>query len=304
MYHSVSFWPKSADTTEGGRNSWASWRLIPSSRPYIAPPSQKSYTQDVPYANGVIDLSELGLDDVVFENRTGSIEFTIMNNMLSGYDTGKIRHNDGNKMTRFSMTNGTAKMWDWDKTYSTIMDYMHGKTMKVVLEDDVSFYYIGRVNVSGLNSEEHYTTISIDYNVDPYKKQRFSTTEDWLWDAIDFEANPDILGLKNINLAPGESITVNVPTLRKRIIPSIHLTGLSGEYNPLYVRITDSDDPASSPQQGRVIEFKNGTDNITSTSNIDNLYFHEKETVVLYIYNSIANNQTAKVSVNYRLEGL
>lgn len=75
---------------------------------------------------------------------------------------------------------------DWTVTYSTILNAIHGKRATVILEDDPGFYYEGRLTVAGWNTGAQYSKITISYTLDPYKRAITSTSEDWLWDVLDF----------------------------------------------------------------------------------------------------------------------
>lgn len=329
MYKSVSFWTKKQQTDTGGRNTWASWRLISATRPQIPPPAQKTYYQEVPYSNSKIDLSTLGLDDAVFENREGSFEFIIENSQNTGFLTTKRRVNDGNAMTLLSIPDGKDTIWDWDTTYSTVMNYIQGETRKIVLEDDPAFYYIGRTEVEDISSEEHFTKLNIKYDVEPFKKMRFSTGEDWIWDAIDFQVNPDILGFKDKILTGYQSFfgDDNIHTLRNKVKPTIHITVVS-----------DPNDEVSHAENGivqvqirenggnwRTVSFdkditKNGEkignqavaiawDDIDFDNDylyshpVEGFYFEGMSDVEVIVMN-ILQHATLKITLDYRLEGL
>ena len=149
MYHSITF---------GNKNTWDDWHLIPSTRPLFNPPSTKTHYLDIPGGNGKIDLSESLTGYPVYDNRTGSNEFYVANGYVS-----------------------------WEKLYSEIMNYLHGRTMKAYLEDDPYFYYEGRFEVNQWKSDKYWSTITINYDVYPYKKEPNSSLEPWLWDPFDFE---------------------------------------------------------------------------------------------------------------------
>lgn len=149
MYHSITF---------GDKNTWDDWHLIPSTRPLFNPPDVKTHIVDIPGANGQIDLTESLTGYPLYENRTGSWEFNVVN----GYQ-------------------------DWDVLYSEILGYLHGKTMKAYLEDNPYFYYEGRFEVNEWKSDKWWSKITIDYNVYPYRKEPNSSIEPWLWDPFDFE---------------------------------------------------------------------------------------------------------------------
>lgn len=148
MYHSITF---------GDKNTWDDWHLIPESRPLFLPPDTKTKFVDIPGADGHLDLTEALTGEPLYETRTGSITFYVMN----GY-------------------------WAWNEAYSTIMNYLHGQKMQAYLEDDPGFYYEGRFYINEWSSEKDYSKIVIDYNVSPYKIDMYSSKDKWLWDPFNF----------------------------------------------------------------------------------------------------------------------
>jgi hypothetical protein len=78
LYHSVTF---------GDKNTWDDWRLVPASRPVFNPPAQKVKTLEIPGGDGVIDLSQSLTGYPVYQNRTGSIEFIVMNDFIQNYNS-------------------------------------------------------------------------------------------------------------------------------------------------------------------------------------------------------------------------
>lgn len=165
MYHSITF---------GDKNTWEDWHLIPSSRPLFNPPKPKTQYWDVPGRHGQVDGTESLTGYPLFENRTGSIEFIVKN----GY-------------------------WDWTVGYSTIMNYLHGRHMKAILEDDPGYYYEGRFSVNSWKSDKNWSTIVIDYEVDPYKKSVNDSMTPWYWDTFNFERDV---------IQDGKSIVINGET--------------------------------------------------------------------------------------------
>lgn len=139
-------------------NTWDDWRLVPSSRPVFNPPAQKVKTLDIPGGDGVIDLSQALSGYPVYQNRTGSIEFIVMNDFKP-----------------------------WHMAYSDIMDYLHGQNMRAILEDDPEYFYEGRFTVNAWKSEKDWSRIVIDYSVGPYKWTLLSSIDDWLWDPFNFQ---------------------------------------------------------------------------------------------------------------------
>lgn len=166
MYHSITFFREFSeinpasddDVVSGGINTWDDWHLIPTTRPVINPPNVRTNEVIIPGRSGSLDLSEVLTGYPLYDNRTGSIEFVVANDY-----------------------------WDWAVAYSTIMRCLHGKTFKMMLEDDPAYYYEGRFSVNSWKSDKNWSTITIDYDVQPYKVSRQSTNEDWLWDPFSFE---------------------------------------------------------------------------------------------------------------------
>ena len=153
-YHSIKFGNLSNNTW---KDTYDDWHLAPSSRPVINPPAQKVKTLDIPGGDGLIDLSTSLTGYPVYQNRTGSIEFIVLNDFRP-----------------------------WQIAYSDIMGYLHGKTMQAILEDDPGYYYEGRFTVNSWKSEKNWSKITIDYSVGPYKWSLQDSTDDWLWDPFSF----------------------------------------------------------------------------------------------------------------------
>lgn len=126
-----------------GMNTWASWGLIPTSRPVINPPGVKTSYADFPGFHGSIDLSEVLTDYPTYGERTGSWEF-----LVAGYD---------------------KKNEAWSAAYEAIMSYCHGKRMKIVFFNEPDYYYLGRIAVNSWKSEKDWSKIVIDYRLEPFR---------------------------------------------------------------------------------------------------------------------------------------
>lgn len=149
------------------RNTWESWHLIPQSRPTLPPPSRKSKElSDVFGINGDIDLALKTIPYPLFKNRTGS--FTFIYNPLFQ-----------------KMHNGYKP---WDVLYSEICEYIHGRHLRMVLEDDPSYYYEGIFYVENWDSstDGSGSIVTIGYSVQPYKMSLCTSLDDWLWDPFNF----------------------------------------------------------------------------------------------------------------------
>lgn len=203
MYHSITF---------GDKNTWDDWFLIPTSRPVFNPPKPKTAYIDIPGADGHLDVSESLTGAVVYDPRQGSIEFVVDN-------------------------------WhrEWHELYSDILHYLHGKTMRAVLEDDPQYYYEGRFTVNQWKSDPHNSKITIDYIVHPYKFELFSSLDDWLWDSFNFETGV-IREYKDLRVS--ENLSLTVVGSRKSVVPSFIVKsdngrGLTVEFNGVKYALPD-----------------------------------------------------------------
>lgn len=158
MYHSVIF---------GEKNTWDDWHLIPTSRPVINPPEPKINQVEIPGSDGSLDLTNALNPFVYFKNRTGSIEFMIVNDLYY-----LVRTHE-----------------EWFEVYSEIANYLHGQKMRMILEDDPDYFYEGRFKVNSFKSGKNYSTITIDYDVNPYK-----------WSVVSTLDNPDYYYYNHISL--------------------------------------------------------------------------------------------------------
>lgn len=143
--------------TFGDKNTWDDWKILPTERPVFAPPKPKTTYIDIPGGNGTLDLSESLTGYPVYENRTGSFKFRVMNDYVP-----------------------------WYERYSEIMNYLHGRVMNAVLADEPNYFYNGRFTVDNWESGNTWSIITIGYNVNPYKWVLSSSTEPWIWDSFNF----------------------------------------------------------------------------------------------------------------------
>ena len=182
MYHSITF---------GDKNTWDDWHLIPSSRPVFSPPQPDIRLLNIPGKSGSLDVTELMGKQVVYADRTGSIEFHV-----------------------------DHEYWDsWIDCYQTVMNYLHGQKLAAYLEDDQAYYYEGRFSVNQWMSNANYSTIVINYVVSPFKMARYEYGDDWLWDPFNFETDSihSLLGLS----IPSSGLSVELVGYGYRTIPII-----------------------------------------------------------------------------------
>ena len=140
MYHSITF----GSLTNGrivGKNTWDDWHLIPSNGPVISQSGVSTSFVDIPgKKDGPINMSKYLTGQILYDLRSGSLQFIVDND-----------HED------------------WILLRKKITEYLHGKRMKMCLEDDPDYYYEGRFSLNEWNSESWNSTVTINYAVKPYK---------------------------------------------------------------------------------------------------------------------------------------
>ena len=174
--------------TFGDKHSYRDWGLILKSRPVISPPSPKTLYIDIPGSDGVLDLTESLTGDVKFENRTITCEFNVIDNRKR-----------------------------WSNIYSEILYYLHGRQMKIMLDEDPTYYYVGRFQVNEWKSDKVTSLITIEGNVEPYKLEVCGSLDDWEWDSFNFETGI-IRQWKDLTVE--DSLTITVVGTRKTVVPS------------------------------------------------------------------------------------
>lgn len=177
----------------GNKNSYNDWELILQERPTVSPPKVKTTYVDIPNANGSLDLTEVMSNDVKYDNREITCKFHVLN-----------------------------KREEWHDIYSNIQDYLHGQKMKIILDENPCFFYEGRCSVDEWSSSKVTSTIVIKATVEPYKKELYSSLEDWEWDSFNFETGI-IRNYKDI-VVDGE-YTLNIEGTRMQVIPIFNVTG-------------------------------------------------------------------------------
>lgn len=142
----------------GNVSTYDDWHLVAAERPAVSIPKPKTHYVDAPGSNGNIDLTNVLVNEPVFENREGSFEFYVLNE-YSGYN--------------------------WVDLHDRIVRYLHGKKMHMTLEDDPNYYYEGRFSVDEWKPDQNWSHITINYNLTPEKH----------WQGVGEElALPEILG--------------------------------------------------------------------------------------------------------------
>lgn len=173
----------------GGKHTLKDWNLGWLSIT-LGFPEAKTYEQEIPGADGIIDLTEAVTGDVKYKQRSISMEFDQLD----------------------------ADYFDWQAKLSEIANYLAGQKFKIFLDSDPAFYYIGRLKLDTEKSEKAESKITISGEVDPYKYEKYSSLEDWTWDDFNFETGI-IREYKDLQV--DGSYQLYIPGRRKKIVPVI-----------------------------------------------------------------------------------
>lgn len=87
--------------------------------------------------------------------------------------------------------------------FSFIKNALHGKKMPIILDDDPSFYYVGRVKVRPFTSDKNIGHVTIECDCEPYKYKKNKTV-----------VSTAVNGTQAITLTNG----------RKRAVPEVTIT--------------------------------------------------------------------------------
>lgn len=153
--HSITF---------GSYNTWERWHLFPTTRPLIAPPKPVTKLEKVNGYNGYLDYTKVLSNYMTFSDREGSWDFRVIETSQNS----------------------------WANVYNDIVDKLNGKYFdSIVLQDEPTYKYKGRLTVSTWKNNQQETTITIKYRLYPYKILVSSSVKDWVWDDLDLTSNVD-----------------------------------------------------------------------------------------------------------------
>lgn len=126
---------------------------------YIPMPSPKQKIIDIPGGDGSIDLTEIN-GRPVYSDRDGiEIIFYLLDKSRS----------------------------EWFLKYSDFAGCIHGRKVKMVLDDEPDHYYMARLGVDGKRTDPMFGQIVLSGMAEPFKYDLLSSAEEWLWDSLNFE---------------------------------------------------------------------------------------------------------------------
>lgn len=166
-------------TLDDKYHTWRDWGLKMLSF-YIPMPEPKEDKVDIPGGDGVLDFTESNGRPSYSERADVELTFDISN----------------------------IDMYEWFKLYSRIAMAIHGRKVKLIMDEEPEYYYLVRFHLDG--KKEYYDTgeFTLKGTAEPFKMDLIASNEDWLWDPFNFETGV-IRELKDLTISE-ESNTVTI----------------------------------------------------------------------------------------------
>ena len=139
----------------------------------IGSPEPKIIKIEVEGGDGVLDFTEFS-GETKFKNRSLTFHFS-RKNVLSNFMT----------------------------LFSEVHNALHGKKMRIILDDDPDFYYIGRITVNEFKADRNIGLITVECDCEPWK----------------YKLNETV-----VSKAISGSGTVNLLNQRKSVVPIVRAT--------------------------------------------------------------------------------
>ena len=125
---------------ENQLHTYRDWGLIPASRPVVELPEVKtSYVECDALDGSGIDVTEALTGYPLYKNRAFEQAF---------YRQGKD---------------------NWPYEFDKVFNWLHGQQVKMILDDDPSHFYTGRISIKELKSDQYWSEITISGDLDPFK---------------------------------------------------------------------------------------------------------------------------------------
>lgn len=174
MYHSVTFNPCEAMPDFSLCNTYDDFHLIPTKRPSFDAPEIDAY--------------------LTMELEHRPLKYPSLN-----YSAEKLKRSAS---WNFIVENG----YNWVQIYSDILYKLHGRVCYIWLEDDPNFYYKGRVRIGDWSSEDHYSTIAIYVDAEPYKEADEGISEEFSTSSKTISVNSDFIVPVDLYLLPSTGV--------------------------------------------------------------------------------------------------
>lgn len=109
--------------------------------------------------------------------------------------------------------------------YTKVKNALHGQKLRIVLDDDPSFYYVGRCYVSSYTNEKNIGTITVECDCEPYK---YKVQPTFVSVAVD---GTEVISLTNGKKRAVPEITITTDTSLNIVYQTFNVWDLgSGSY--------------------------------------------------------------------------
>lgn len=131
--------------------------------------------------------------------------------------------------------------------FSTIKNAIHGKKMRVILDDDPLFYYVGRLSVSSFTNEKNVGKVSVEADCEPYKYKLAKTV---VSRAVNGE---DSIVLTNSRKRAVPEVTIETESSIHIVFQSVNIWDLgSGSFTLPELELTEGENEVSVSGVGNI----------------------------------------------------
>lgn len=167
------------EKTETSYHTFDDWGLYITNTDCIGEPVQKKTIIEVPGRDGYIDLSEAVAGRITYASR--EIKITLQ---------------------------GTENKTNWDSIISTYRNKINGRICRFIFDNDIGWYWRGRVTIKDFSSILRLGTLTISMpEAEPYKYSINTSSEPWLWDPFSFETGV-IMFIDEITVSGSRAVTI------------------------------------------------------------------------------------------------
>lgn len=174
--------------TFDNKHTYRDYGFFPTSPFVVSPPSAKTNYVEIPNSDGSLDLTEALSDYLAYNDREYEQQFKYI---------------------------GDRKRWP--QLYSDFLNDVQGRLINIVSDEDLEYFWFGRVHADSVEHNGDHVYITLKGQFEPYKYEKYSSTDEWLWDEINFETSV-IRDYSNISV---NNETVVVVGSKKSIVPTI-----------------------------------------------------------------------------------
>lgn len=114
---------------------------------------------------------------------------------------------------------------DWDSVISEFRNLINGRRIKVIFDNDPSYYWIGRCHITDFDRAQRLGSFHLQIpNAEPHKYDLASSMEDIPWDSVDFEHTYfGYLGTLTIT----DSYALTIPAGTMPVAPTITVNSIT-----------------------------------------------------------------------------